>query len=195
VLGDHGPAKRPEPTGRAVQRPYQKPASERRVLVVVKARSSCRWGGWRQYAGYLERQLAAADAKRRYASLSQGWAIGSEAFQAATIAQHAPVGSTRAWTLPGADQMRQAHWNKYLLRALASLGHSTEQARLAPQGEIWKLAVATWMRDAARARSNWLGEQLRLGAPSVISRNLARYRSHHQHSDPNWIILISSFSA
>jgi putative transposase len=151
--------------------------------------------GWRQYARHLELELGKPAHGRRYAELSQGWAIGSDAFMAATISQHAPIGSARAWTLPGAEQMRDAQWRKELGRALAVVGHSLEEARAAPQAEIWKLAVATWLRDAARARSNWLSDQLRLGVPSAVSRNLARYRVCYQRTDPSWKALMSTFAA
>ena len=152
--------------------------------------------GWRQYADHLARELAeSVGNKRRYASFSTGWAIGSDAFKAEIISKHAPVGSTRAWTLPGAEQMREAQWQSQLQNALATVGHSLSEARAAPKSEIWKLAVATWMRDAARARNGWLSMQLFLGTPTVLSRNLTRYRCTHQRSDPNWSLLTSTFSA
>ena len=152
--------------------------------------------GWRQYADHLAMELAeSVGNKRRYASFSTGWAIGSDAFKAEIVSKHAPVGSTRAWTLPGAEQMREAQWQSQLQNALATVGHSLSEARAAPKSEIWKLAVATWMRDAARARNGWLSMQLFLGTPTVLSRNLTRYRCTHQRSDPNWSLLTSTFSA
>jgi len=132
--------------------------------------------------------------RRRYADFGTGWAIGSDAFKAEVISNHAPAGSARAWTLPDAQQMREAQWLPRLERALAVVGHSLSEARLAPKAEIWKLAIATWMRDAARARNGWLSNQLILGTPTVVSRNLTRYRCLYQHSDPNWSLLTSTFS-
>jgi putative transposase len=152
--------------------------------------------GWRRYAEHLARAPAeAAGQRRHYAALTSGWAVGSDAFKAATIAQHAPVGSARAWTLPGAEQMRTADWGLHLEKSLSALGRSVAEARLAPKSAVWKLAVAAWLRDRVRARSNWLSEKLCLGTPSVVSRNLARYRCLIQQSDHHWRTLTSTFAA
>jgi len=132
---------------------------------------------------------------RHYSDLSSGWAIGSDAFKAATIAQHIPVDSVRAWTLPGAEEMRAAEWGKNLNKALLALGRSAAEARLASNSEPWKLAIACYLRDTVRARSNWLSAQLHLGTPSIVSRNLARYRCRLQRADPHWRILRSTFTA
>jgi REP element-mobilizing transposase RayT len=151
--------------------------------------------GWLQYAEHLSRELAESDNnKRHYVDFAQGWAIGSDAFKAATIAKFAPPGSARAWTLPGAQQMRAAHWELNLEKALSAIGHTLGEARSAPKSESWKLAVATWMRDATRAKNSWLSDRLVLGQPSVLSRNLTRYRCLHQPSDPTWARLTSTFA-
>jgi REP element-mobilizing transposase RayT len=151
--------------------------------------------GWDRYADHLAIETeAAAKTKRRYLQLSRGWAIGSEAFKAAIISQHAPAGLARAWTVPGAEQMRAAEWETYLNRVLAVLGRTADEAKTSPKSETWKLAVATWMRDSARARLYWLSAKLDLGAPTVVSRNLARYRCRLQATDPHWERLRSSFS-
>jgi REP element-mobilizing transposase RayT len=151
--------------------------------------------GWTDYAGHLAKEMAnSIKTNRRYVNLRRGWAIGSDAFKAEVISQHAPAGLARAWTVPGAEQMRAAQWEKYLDKILVVLGRSVEEAKAAPKSEPWKLAVATWMRDSARARHNWLSEKLALGTPSVVSRNLVRYRRRIQSTDPYWQRLRSSFS-
>jgi len=151
--------------------------------------------GWRQYSEHLARELAESDKnKRRYVGFAQGWAIGSDAFKAATISKYAPAGSARAWTLPGAEQMRASQWELHLQKALSAIGRSVAEARLAPKSELWKLALATWMRDAARPKNSWLSDRLVLAHPCVLSRNLTRYRCLHQHSDPTWARLRSTFA-
>ena len=87
-----------------------------------------------------------------------------------------------------------AHWNLHLGKALSAIGRSVSEARSAPKSELWKLALATWIRDAARAKNGWLSDRLVLGHPCVLSRNLTRYRCLHQHSDPTWARLTSTFA-
>jgi putative transposase len=151
--------------------------------------------GWTNYAAHLTNELEAGRAgKRRYIHLTHGWAIGSDAFKANLIEKYAPIGFARAWTLPGAMQMREAQWHIQLNKALEALEHTAADAQACPKSEAWKLAIATWMRDAARAQSKWLSAQLNLGGPSITSRNLARYRCCHQTEDPSWRILRSTFA-
>jgi len=90
--------------------------------------------------------------------------------------------------------MRASQWELHLQKALSAIGRSVAEARLAPKSELWKLALATWMRDAARPKNSWLSDRLVLGHPCVLSRNLTRYRCLHQHSDPTWARLRSTFA-
>ena len=133
--------------------------------------------GWKAYADHLAVQMAnTATGKRRYLSFTQGWAIGSDAFKARIIDQYSPIGSARAWTVPGAEKMRESEWKKQMDRILVCLGRTVDEARAAAKSEPWKLAVATWMRDTVHARNKWLSKTLGLGTPAAVSRNLTRYR-------------------
>ena len=151
--------------------------------------------GWTAYEQRLKAEMdRGGDPLRKYLHLDHGWAIGSDAFKAALIADHAPVGRARAWTLPGAKQMRAVQWEEALARALTVLKRNLEQAVREPKSAVWKLALATWMKDTVHARSNWLSERLNLGNPTEVSRNLSRYRSQQQAKDPTWTILTATFS-
>ena len=151
--------------------------------------------GWAAYDQRLELEICGGlDVARKYSHLERGWAIGSDAFKASLIADHAPVGRARAWTLPGAQQMRSAQWENALTQALTALNRNLSQAIREPKSAIWKLALATWMRDTARARNNWLSERLNLGNPTEVSRNLSRYRAQQQLNDPTWTTLTATFS-
>ena len=48
--------------------------------------------------------------------------------------------------------------------------------------------------DSVYARNNWLSAKLNLGNPTMVSRNLSRYRSQHQADDPTWAALTGTFS-
>jgi len=151
--------------------------------------------GWQCYQERLAAEAAGIKpASRRYLRLTSGWAIGSDAFRASTIAAHSPSASVRAWTVYGANEMRESQWEKALQRALAHIGHTTDQALRDQKSATWKLALAEWLRQSARARNNWLSGKLNLGSPTVLSRNLSRYRSQFQSTDPIWAALTSTFS-
>jgi hypothetical protein len=51
------------------------------------------------------------------------------------------------------------------------------------------------MKTHTQASNRWLTENLHLGAPAALSRNLTRYRRHRQSQDPAWKQLISISAA
>jgi REP-associated tyrosine transposase len=151
--------------------------------------------GWESYRQRLAAEMAGTlPTSRSYLRLSSGWAIGSDAFRAALIAAHAPIGSVRAWTIHGAHEMLETQWERALQQGLEKLRRTPDEALRDQKSAAWKLALAEWLRLAARARNNWLGQKLNLGSPTVLSRNLSRFRSQLQANDPAWQTLTSTFS-
>jgi hypothetical protein len=60
---------------------------------------------------------------------------------------------------------------------------------------MWELAVAAWMKTHTQASNRWLTENVYLGTPAALSRNLTRYRLHRQFQDPTWKELASISAA
>jgi len=128
--------------------------------------------GWAAYDRYLAWQAADGPAGKgpAYASLSQGWAIGTEHFRAALIKNHDLTASTRAWETGGAREVRRVRCEKRLEAALRAVGQSQADPAAEPKGAPWKVAVAAWMKQNTEASNGWLAERLAMGDASRVSQ-------------------------
>jgi REP element-mobilizing transposase RayT len=144
--------------------------------------------GWATYEAYLGWQAAEGPAgkSKAYVSLSQGWALGTGEFRAALVKDHALLASSRAWEALGAQEVRRLQWEAALTRALKVLGHSTADLAGGRKSAEWKLAVAAWIKGSTQVSNRWLSENLHLGVPAALSRNLTSYRRERQSEDPAW---------
>jgi putative transposase len=149
--------------------------------------------GWPAYAAYLAWQAAEGPAGQTpaYACLSRGWALGPPDFKAALIKDHALLAASRAWEAAGAQEVRQQHWAAALAVALKALNRTVQNAARDRKSADWKLAVAAWLKAGTQASNGWLSQQLHLGAPAALSRNLTLFRRHHQTADSTWRLLRS----
>jgi REP element-mobilizing transposase RayT len=144
--------------------------------------------GWDLYDDLLEQQVADGPSPkgRTYVNLSKGWAIGTDEFKAALIAEHRLTALTRAWGQSGANEVRIAHWQTALNLALKTLNRSAKDASAARKSAPWKLAIAVWMKTHTQASNGWLSQNLILGAPKAFSHNLTTFRRNAISSDPSW---------
>jgi REP element-mobilizing transposase RayT len=152
--------------------------------------------GWKQYDRHLELQAASkpAGSNASPVNLSQGWAVGSDDFKADLVAFGAPADLARSWGKNEAAAIRSISWQSTLDRALKALKRDLEQAATARKSAPWKLAIAAWMKLHTQATNCWLCQKLSLGAPTALSRSLARYRLRLQPTDPEWKRLLSRAS-
>jgi REP element-mobilizing transposase RayT len=149
--------------------------------------------GWQAYEKYLAWQAAEGPVgkSRAYVSLSRGWALGTQEFKAALVKDHALAATSRAWEASGAQEVRQMQWAAALARALKAVRRSPEEIVHSCKSAEWKLAIAAWLKTGTQASNRWLSENLHLGVPAALSRNLTHYRRARQSQDPTWERLIS----
>lgn len=149
--------------------------------------------GWRSYQAYLGWQAESGPAGRNkaYASLSRGWALGSKEFKTALVKDHALAAHTRAWETSGAKEVRAVRWRTTLEKGLRVVRRSESDLVATAKSIDWKLAVAEWMKSTTQATNGWLSENLHMGAPAALSRNLTHYRRFRRDHDTLWKRLIS----
>ncbi len=128
--------------------------------------------GWAAYDRYLAWQAADGPAGKgpAYASLSQGWAIGTEDFRTALIKDHDVAASARAWETGGAREVRRVRCEERLKAALRAVEQSQADPAAEPKGAPWKVAVAAWMKQNTEASNRWLAERLAMGSASRVSQ-------------------------
>jgi putative transposase len=153
--------------------------------------------GWQAYEQYLDWQAAQGPAgkSRAYVSLSRGWALGTRRFKVELVKDYAVAAASRAWEASGVKEVRQLQWAVALQKALKTVRHTNEELAHSRKSADWKLAIAAWMKAGTQASNPWLSENLRLGAPAALSRNLTHFRRDRQSKDPTWKRLISISAA
>jgi REP element-mobilizing transposase RayT len=149
--------------------------------------------GWSSYADYLAWQAAEGPAgtSAAYVNLSRGWVIGGAEFKRDLLRDHAVCAETRAWEKVGVKEVRELRWKAALAKALLVADKSLADVRSAPRAALWKLAIATWMKQRTQVSNRWLALHLHLGAMAAVSRNVTRYRRIHQGTDRLWERLMS----
>jgi hypothetical protein len=153
--------------------------------------------GWAAYEAFLDWQASEGPMGKSaaYVNLSRGWALGTADFKSALVKDHAVLATTRAWESVGAKEVREIQCAVALGRALEALRRTPADALSSRKSAEWKLAIAAWMKTRTQASNRWLTENLHLGAPAALRRNLTRYRRHGQSLDPAWKQLTSISAA
>lgn len=132
--------------------------------------------GWRSYADFLAWHASDGPAGKTaaYASMSRGWALGSEAFKQGLLRDHAVAAEARAWESSGVHEIRAARWQAALDAALARIPQPERTAthKSAP----WKVALAAHLRATTDVPNGWLAEQLGMGSPIYVSKHTGLLR-------------------
>jgi putative transposase len=149
--------------------------------------------GWEQYRQYLTWQAEVGPAGKStvYASMSRGWALGTQEFKAALIKDHALLATSRAWETGGAKEIRMHEWEERLQLGLQALGRTQGEASGERKSAPWKAAVAWWMKQHTQTANRWLAEQLHMGRPEAVSVYVARLTKAGVERDPHCQLLIT----
>jgi len=149
--------------------------------------------GWRSYARYLawEAEEGPAGKSAAYANLSRGWALGTQGFKTALLADHKMVASSRAWETAGAREMRETRWAEAMGRCLQRLEKSADDIETDRKSATWKAAVALRMKKITQASNRWLAEQLCMGRPEAVSVYAGRIRKTGAEKEPSYRKLIT----
>ena len=132
--------------------------------------------GRRRYADYLNWQAADGPAGRNaaYASMSKGWALGTKQFRSALIKDHQLRAESRAWESAGAGEIREQHWQEHLVKCMAKVRKTPEDARHDRKSAPWKVAIAAELKRTSQATNRWLAAQLNMGSPVAVSQYVGR---------------------
>jgi putative transposase len=134
--------------------------------------------GWQGYEDYLTWQAAEGPVgkSRAYASLSRGWALGSEGFKEALRQNHQLAADTRAWEHGGAREIREARWEAVLGKALQILNRTEAELTNGPKSAVWKVTLAAFLKERTQVSNPWLAERLGFGRATYASRLVSAVR-------------------
>ena len=129
-------------------------------------------GGRGKYESYLA-WLNEDDAAKKAAlfdRMSRGWAIGTQDFKRAVVADE----RNRLAALETGDkdyaEIREEAWDAEVVRCMTILGKKQAQVAADRKAADWKVAIATHLKATMLCKNPWLGERLNMGSPAGISR-------------------------
>jgi len=142
-------------------------------------------GGWtdepeglRAYASYLC-ELAQDEAsweREGLTGLSQGWAIGTQAWRQTLAKEHARQALITGLPREERTELRRASWTKSLEENLTRQGKTRVNLATKPRKQCWKVVLAEQIRQESGASIAWLAEQLHLGGPATLRGYLHQSR-------------------
>jgi hypothetical protein len=142
--------------------------------------------GWKRYVDYLgwQAEEGPAGKNRAYASLSRGWAIGSDAFKQALLKDEAVLADARAWEGEGAAEVRAGRWAAALEEVLRAVPKEAqlETSKSAP----WKVALAAFMKETNDVSNAWLAERLDMGSAFYVSKHVGLLRRSSSGEGGRW---------
>lgn len=135
--------------------------------------------GWGEYAAYLN-WLCEDEPTRKsmlFDRMSRGWVHGTKEFKEALL-EDAKV-RRAAIEFGEADlvEARELAWSGRLEACLEFVGVNWGEAVGAAKSAPWKAAIAAHLKSKLLCRNRWMGERLKMGSESGVSRLCSRVLS------------------
>ena len=111
-------------------------------------------------------------AREGLTGLSRGWAIGSDSWRTALVADR--PGYRGDSDQPVATEDREAVWQLGFERALAASGRSLPDLETKPLKTEWKVELAGQVRAETGASVSWLAQRLKIGGSGTLRSYLSR---------------------
>jgi putative transposase len=129
---------------------------------------------YRDYLGWLAEEEP--ERKRLgFEKMSRGWAIGTKAFKKA-VSEDLEDEELRKVVEAEAWEIREPRWERSLAHGLAQLGRDESQLREGRKGEVWKVALARWLRETHQVPNGWIANRLSMGTRDGVSSLISRHR-------------------
>ena len=106
--------------------------------------------------------------------LSQGWAIGTQAWRTALAKGYAQSAHNPGLHAEEVKELREAAWTKSLEAGLGALGKTRPEFDTKPWKQPWKIALALKVRVETGAFIPWLAEQSKIVISIILRGYLHR---------------------
>jgi len=135
--------------------------------------------GWRRYQDRLRSALQTKedDGQDRDADIGTGWILGTRGYRRAVLKDLEQMTLARDWGGPELRALNEMQWAESLHDCLGKLGKSPKDIHQDIKSADWKAAIAWWLKTRTSVSNRWLGENLNMGVPAMVSRLAARMES------------------
>ena len=132
--------------------------------------------GWKAYEAYLVQVGQDEERWERdgLVGLSNGWAIGTNAWKRTMAKEHAQLRLAPGLQREEVKELRESAWRHSLERELSVIGKTMADLQSRPKKQAWKVELAQHVRAESGASMGWLAEALQLGKPETLRSYLCR---------------------
>ena len=110
-----------------------------------------------------------------FASISRGWAIGTQGWRQAVAKDHAHLAINPGLGAAEARALREARWEARLQELLHEQKRTEDDTKKALKSAAWEVALAAQLRKETGAAIVWLAGRLHLGSANSLRAYLSLY--------------------
>ena len=107
--------------------------------------------------------------------MSCGWAIGSIDFKSAMMKKLDRLQSIKNQNTNNLREINELRWTKFLQEGIKHFQKTTGKPLSSKKSALWKLIIATWMRQHTSVPNKWLAENLQMGTPGTVSAYVGQF--------------------
>lgn len=124
-----------------------------------------------QYLQWLSTDLG-AQKEMAFEKMCRGWALGTKSFKKAQLGALQSDSEEKLMNFEGLDlqEANQLQWEAFIERAVKTLNKTSADIHADPKSAIWKVAIASVLKQQTSALNTWIAQQLNMGAPQAVSR-------------------------
>ena len=130
-----------------------------------------------QYRQYLDWVNANAQEKEKlgFEEITRGWAKGSNEFKKELLEQ---IENSKLVATREADglELKEIVWQRSLQQFLQVLGKDETSLENSPKENVWKIAIALYLRERHMVANASITNQLHIGAVSSVQSWVSRHR-------------------
>ncbi len=140
--------------------------------------------GWSDYGQHLSKKANQLEDESREesASLTQGWAVGSDTWKAETVkrllSESGESSQSEGLQLP--PEMLPQKWQLRLDQELRMASKTADDVDSSMKSAVWKIEIADRMQRELGASVTWLTSALKMGKPSSLRAYLWRKRNNQE---------------
>ncbi|MEZ5278822.1 MAG: transposase [Opitutaceae bacterium] len=139
---------------------------------------------WRRYRELLDELngLSSAEKEKAFDGLSQGTVLGTNSFRRAVWDDFKKMDLAKDWGGKELRELNEIEWEVLLKDQMKALGKTEDDVRDEKKSAEWKAALAWSMKKRTSVGNRWLGEQLNMGPPAMVSRLAGSFGRSDQKS-------------
>lgn len=116
--------------------------------------------------------------KMKFDRMCYGWALGTKEFKKELINEYYDEIKDK-WVIGDEySEVKSLYWERILKNCLKQMGKSADDIQTDKKSALWKVMIGYYLKNSHAASNRWLGENLNMGAPPVVSKNISLFEKN-----------------